>query len=162
MSAGGRIGVVAGRRFGVELRAAQATDAPELARLLAQSGVRLDPADAASRLATFRGRGAVLVATGYEGLSGLAAVGWSPSLLHDRLVAQLSTLVVAVDERRHGIGRMLLKAASQAARAAGCNVLTCAAAEGQTDWAAFCRATGFSNSGEAFVRSLRRQGETPG
>ena len=149
--------MVGGRRFGVELRAAQAADAAELARLLAQGGTPVDPAAAGSRLEAFRGRGAVLVATGYEGLSGVAAVSWSPTLLHDRLVAELSTLVVDADERRNGIGRLLLKAASQAARAAGCDTLECRLGS-ESGVAAFCLATGFANAGTCFVRALRRRG----
>ena len=52
---------------------------------------------------------------------------------------------------------MLLKAASQAARAAGCNDLELAAASDGHALAAFCLATGFAEAGPRFVRSLRKQ-----
>ncbi len=70
----------------------------------------------------------------------------------------VSALVVDADERRHGIGRMLLKAASQAARSAGCDVLDVTLAPGQEAADAFCRATGFAAAGVTLRRALRRRG----
>ncbi len=66
-------------------------------------------------------------------------------------------LVVDADERRHGIGRLLLKSASQAARTAGCDTLELAG-DGEGPLAAFCLATGFVPGGAAFIRSLRKRG----
>ena len=67
-------------------------------------------------------------------------------------------LVVDGDERRHGIGRLLLKAASQTARTAGCDILEIAAGADHAELAAFCRAAGFSVGGAVFARSLRKRG----
>jgi N-acetylglutamate synthase-like GNAT family acetyltransferase len=144
-------------RYGVEVRSAQAADAPELARLLAQAGFPSTPAAAADRLDAMRARPdcAVLVATGWTGLSGMVALHWAPTLGHPRPVAHITTLVVDADERRHGIGRMLLKAASQAARVAGCDVMELVSGAGE----AFCRATGFTEGTAVFTRSLRRRSE---
>ena len=146
-----------GQRYGVEVRAAVPSDAAELSRLLAEAGAAVAPEAVAGRLDAVRARpdGAVLVATGYGGLSGLAAVHWAPVLHHPRPVATLSALVVDATERRHGIGRLLLKAASQAARAAGCGRLELAGGE------AFCLAAGFSPAGALFARPLRRRGGEP-
>lgn len=149
--------MASGLRYGVEVRGAVAADAPELARLLAQSGAVMTPGEAADRLDAMRARAdcAVLAATGYAGLNGLVAVQWAPVLHAARPVARLTALVVDVQERRHGIGRLLLKAASQAARSAGCDVLE---AHGDGDLAAFCQAAGFAASGTMFGRSLRKRG----
>ena len=149
-----------GQRYGVEVRRAAAGDAPEIARLLAQTGAVLTPVVAAERLEAMRERTdcAVLVTSGWSGLNGLIALGWSPGLQQPRPVARITALVVDEDERRHGIGRLLLKAASQAARAAGCDVVDVAGADGQGALAAFCRATGFAEAGTVFARSLRRRG----
>jgi GNAT superfamily N-acetyltransferase len=151
--------MASGLRYGVEVRSAQAADAAELTRLLAQAGVATSIGAVAGRLEAMRGSVAcaVLVATGYGGLSGLVALDWAPTLHHTRPVARLTALVVDTGERRHGIGRMLLKAASQAARVAGCDTLELVQEAGQ-DAAAFCRATGFIAGGQMFVRSLRRRG----
>ncbi len=66
-------------------------------------------------------------------------------------------LVVDADERRHGIGRLLLKAASQAARSAGCDTLGLATGADPDAADASCRATGFTPAGAMMVRALRRR-----
>ena len=145
--------MTAGQRYGVEVRAAAAADAAELARLLTQAGAPVTPAAMGERLEAMRATpaAAVLVATGYGGLSGFVAVHWAPVLHAAHPLAAISALVVDAAERRHGIGRLLLKAASQAARAGGCDAIGMAGGE------AFCLATGFSRVGTAFERSLRRR-----
>ncbi len=148
-----------GLRYGVELRAAQAADVAEVVRLLAQAGLTLTEREAAARLDAVRAgaASAVLVATGNTGLTGLVAVSWAVELVAGP-VARVSVLLVDADERRHGIGRMLLKAASQAARSAGCDVLEVTLAPGQDAAEAFCRATGFAAAGVTMRRALRRRG----
>ena len=146
-----------GLRYGVEVRRAVAADGPELARLLGQAGAAVTAAEAVDRLDAVR-NGAVLVTAGYSGLNGLVALHWAPVLHLPRPVAQMTMLVVDEDERRHGIGRMLLKAASQAARLAGCDELEVAAGEGQAALVAFCRAAGFGEGGVVFGRFLRKRG----
>ncbi len=142
-----------GARYGVEVRAAAATDAAEIARLL---GLALP--DAAERLAALRTPGhAVLVATGWNALSGVAAVHWHATLAGQHPAARLSVLLVDPGDRRRGIGRLLLKAASQAARAAGCDQLELPVTPGQDAAAAFCAATGFVADAAWFTRALRRR-----
>ena len=151
---------VAGRRYGVAIRAAQAADAAELTRLLTQAPGGPEAAATAARLEALRQhpQGAVLVATGYGGLSGLVAITWAPSLRYDRPAARMLALVVDADERRAGIGRMLVKAACQAARSAGCEVLEMSVRDGE-DAVGFCQAAGFVAAGAWFTRPLRRRGE---
>ena len=152
---------LAGRRYGVAVRAAQTGDAADLTRLLAQAGAGPDAGAVAARLEALRqhAQGAVLVATGYGGLSGLVAITWAPSLRYDRPAARMLALVVDADERRAGIGRMLVKSASQAARSAGCEVLEASIGDAGAAAVGFCQAAGFVAAGAWFTRPLRRRGE---
>lgn len=147
--------MTAGLRYGVEVRSAQLGDAPELARLLVGIGQPVSPRDMAERLEVVRLHAACLVATGYERLSGVVALDFAPNLLHPRPVARINLLLVDAEERRHGIGRLLLKSASQAARLAGCDLLELLAGDGTAK--AFCLANGFQPHGIRFARSLRKK-----
>ena len=85
--------------------------------------------------------------------SGLVARSWYRTLSEDLTVAQIDMLLVAPDARR----RMLLKAASQAARTAGCGSILLAASAGEESLRAFCTATGFEEAGVVHVRPLRKK-----
>ncbi len=142
-----------GMRRGVELRGAVPPDAADLARLLHQ------PEDGmAERLDAIArdSHSALLVAADYGPVVGLVALHWHPVLQAPRGVAHISALVVAEEERHRGIGRMLLKAAAQAARQAGCDSLEWVTED--ADARGFCAATGFTASGQGFVRALRKRG----
>ncbi len=102
--------------------------------------------------------GAALVAAGYSGLSGVIVLDWAPVLFDHRPVARVTALVVDPEERRRGIGRLLLKAASQAARTGGCDLMELAPMPGQDDMASFCLGTGFVARGTVFGRLLRKKG----
>jgi GNAT superfamily N-acetyltransferase len=145
-----------GNRYGLEIRAATSADAPGLAELFVNAGHPVLAHDLADRLDAMRqANGTVLLALEWGPPSGVVAVSWQQTLLKDRPVAQITTLLVGPDERRRGIGRLLLKAASQAARVAGCGTLEVPADE--PSLAAFCEATGFAASGTRFVRPLRKK-----
>ena len=149
--------MTSGLRYGVEVRSAQLADAPELARLL---GGGASARDVAERWEAIRADSstALLVATGYGGLSGFVTLDWAPVLQHARPVARITALVVDPEERRRGIGRLLLKAASQAARSAGCESIELTVAPDQDAAQAFCAATGFVARGMVSVRVLRKKG----
>ena len=137
-------------RHGLEIRSATPQDTPGLAELLAKPAQTLAP-----RLEALRASpGALLLALEWGPPSGLIAVTWHPTLAQDRPAALITTLLVAQDARRRGIARLLVKAASQAARAAGCETIQL---ETPTeDLAAFAAATGFTLAGPQQTRSLRR------
>ncbi|WP_246694915.1 GNAT family N-acetyltransferase [Methylobacterium sp. WL6] len=71
--------------------------------------------------------------------------------------AQITTLLVAPDDRRRGLGRLLLKAAAQAARTAGCDGLEMVLPPDRPDLEAFCAATGFVAAGTRLTRPLRKR-----
>lgn len=145
-------------RHGLEIRAATAAEAPGLAILLAEAGLALDARALAERVVRLRqGPATALVALQWGPPSGLLVMHWYPTLESPAPVAQITLLLVAEEQRRLGIGRLLLKAAAQAARVAGCDRLEMLAAPDAPALHGFCRATGFAASGASFVRSLRKQ-----
>lgn len=147
-------------RCGFQVRAAASGDAPSLAELFAAAGMPISSEILAKRVTALQRAGAVLLATGSGPPSGVVALSWSSSLRRDCALARIDLLLVAPIERRRGVGRLLLKSASQTARAAGCCQMQVEAdPDGVgTGLEAFCAATGFEEMGVRFVRALRKKG----
>lgn len=144
-------------RYGLEIRAADSVDAPGITELLQAAGL-LAAAASAARLERLKAeRATILLAIEWGPPSGLIVFHARQTLLADLPCAFVSTLVVGPDARRRGIGRLLLKAASQAARSAGCGELHISVPEGQAGLRAFCQATGFDEQDAGFVRPLRKR-----
>ena len=150
-------------RYGLQIRAATGADAPGIAELLGAAGRPVAvPALAARLEALAEGPGtAVLLALEWGPPSGLVLLTWGRTLEADQPVARIGTLLVGPGERRRGIGRLLLKAAAQAARAAGCGTLHLSAPAGDQSVRAFCEANGFTEAGAVYARPLRRRSEGP-
>lgn len=155
-----------GQRYGLEIRAASAGDAPGLTALLAAGkpdgiGPAADSVTVAARLdAAARAGGSVLIAIEWGPPSGVVALQIVHDIAAPRPAGLITSLIVDRDARRRGIGRLLVKAVSRSARLAGCDRLLLAAdgeAEGLLDFAA---ATGFSPEGGFLVRPLLRRGAT--
>ncbi len=145
-------------RYGLEIRAANSADAAGISALLALAGPVIPPAIVAQRLdALFGQPGAALIAVDWGPPAGIVLVHWYRTLGSGQPVAQIGTLFVASDRRRHGIGRLLVKAAAQAARAAGCGGIEVLARAEQAELTAFCRESGFVEDGSRFVRALRKK-----
>ncbi len=144
---------------GIDIRGAVPADAADVAGLLGQLGYPMTARAAALRLEAVAGDpdAIVLVASGYGPVVGVIAVNWCPMLHHERPLARITTLVVDDRARGSGIGRMLVKAASQAARMAGCDVLELTSGVRREAAHAFYRAIGFEHSSLRFSRSLRRK-----
>jgi aminoglycoside 6'-N-acetyltransferase I len=145
-------------RQGLEIRAATGADAPGLCELLRGAGQTISPVSLATRLDAIRQEpSAALIAAAWGPPSGLVLLHWYRTLDADQPVAQITTLLVGLDERRRGIGRLLVKAAAQAARVAGCGTLELLAAREDQSLHQFCLATGFIGVGHCFVRPLRKK-----
>lgn len=145
-------------RYGLEIRAATAADAAGLAALFRASGQTIAVSDLAERLEALRlGSGTALIAVEWGPPSGLVVLHWYRSLMAAQPVAQITGLLVGPEERRRGIGRLLLKAASQAARTAGCATLELAASPDDDTLRVFCESTGFERAGSLFTRPLRKK-----
>jgi aminoglycoside 6'-N-acetyltransferase I len=146
-------------RYGLEIRAATSAEAPGLAELLGLAGYPIEPRVLAERLDEHRQwPGAALIALEWGPPSGLVVLHWYRTLAAAQPAAQITALFVSPDNRRRGIGRLLLKAASQAARLAGCDALELTAGGEEPTLSAVCLATGFSEVGSRYVRALRKKG----
>lgn len=147
-------------RYGLEIRAATPADAVGLSELLRTAGHAVRPEVLAERLDALRHApgAAALLALEWGPPSGLIVLHWYRDLDADLPVAQITTLLVGTDERRRGIGRLLLKSASQAARSAGCGTLQLHIGPDQPTLQAFGDSTGFVASGGVSVRPLRKKG----
>lgn len=152
-----------GNRYGLEIRAAAGPDAAGLASLLGEAGVAVGAADLAARLDDLqRDGGSALVAVEWGPPSGLIALAPVRTLDAPRPFGLITTLVVAAESRRNGIGRILLKAAGRAARQAGCDRLLLAVGPAQDDLRAFCAAAGFTDEGRVHTRPLLKRGSGEG
>jgi aminoglycoside 6'-N-acetyltransferase I len=144
-------------RHGLEIRAATGADAPGVCELLKSAGHEISPRALADRLDAIRQEpGAALLALEWGPPSGLVLLHWYRTLDADQPTAQITALLVGPDERRRGIGRLLVKAAAQAARVAGCGTLELRAAPEKPTLRQFCLATGFIEAAQLFVRPLRK------
>ena len=103
--------------------------------------------------------GAALIAVEWGPPSGIVILHWYQSLAAPRPSALITTLYVGRDARRRGLGRLLVKAASQAARVAGCETLRVADMSPENGLTAFCTATGFTQAGQLLARNLRKKTE---
>ena len=150
-------------RYGLEIRAAAASDAAGLAVLLSETGAPVGTADVAVRLeALQRDGGTILVAVEWGPPSGLIALSPVRTLDAPRPFGLITTLVVAAESRRRGIGRVLLKAAGRAARQAGCDRLVLRVGPEQRALHAFCTAAGFAGAEHLFERPLLKRGSGEG
>jgi aminoglycoside 6'-N-acetyltransferase I len=146
-------------RYGLEIRAATAADTAGLSELLRSVDQVITPRALAERLDAIRQeQGAALIALEWGPPSGLIVLHWYRTLDVAQPTAQITTLLVGPEQRRRGIGRLLVKAAAQAARVAGCGALELMAPPEQPALLEFCRASGFAEAGPRFVRALRKKG----
>jgi GNAT superfamily N-acetyltransferase len=146
-------------RHGLSIRAADNGDVNGLAELIRTAGFAIAHDRLASRLSAIRDQpGALLIADEWGPPSGLIAVHWHAVLTADLKVGWISALLVDPARRRNGVARLLLKAASQAARSAGCGELVLSPAVESGDLRAFGLATGFVGAGNTLIRPLRKRG----
>ena len=146
-------------RHGLSIRAADSGDVDGLAELLKTAGLFIARDKLVPRLKAMQAQpGLLLIADEWGPPSGVIAVHWHSVLTADLKVGWISALLVDPERRRNGVARVLLKAAAQAARSAGCGGLVLHPPIGLGDLRAFCLATGFVESGEVLTRALRKRG----
>ena len=150
-------------RYGLAIRALDAGEIDGVAQLLHASNINIPQDKLGARHETMRTQpGVVLIAEEWGPPTGLIALTWSARLDSDLKAAEVTSLLVAPERRRNGVARLLLKAASQAARVAGCGELVLNTGGENGDLSAFASATalaiGLAIAGHRLTRPLRKQG----
>jgi GNAT superfamily N-acetyltransferase len=141
----------------LRIRAAGAADAAALAALLGQLGYPTDAAELPAQLAAVAGaEGTVLCAVDgpSEAVLGLVALHAYPVIHAAAPTAYITALVVDAAARGRGVGRAMVAAAEEWARARGCRRLTVTSAERRADAHAFYPAAGLPYTGRRFSRLL--------
>ena len=142
-------------RTPVAIRPAEDADAPELAALLAHLGYPADAADLPDRLLRLRSDGDDAFVAVLDGETvGLATVHARAVLHVARPVAQLTALVVPPAMRGRGVGRALVVAAEQWARAQDADRLVVTTALHRAEAPLFYERLGFEHTGRRYVRKL--------
>ena len=108
----------------LEVRRAQAADAPAIGRLLHDFNTEFDdvtpgPSALADRIRALLDAGEATILLGGTGPDGLAVLRFRPSIWTPALECYLAELYVAPDRRGRGLGRALLSAAIAVARDEG-------------------------------------------
>lgn len=142
----------------MRIRPATVGDSPALSRLFAQLGYPkgTTPAEIVPRLTKIESLGdACLVAESDDGhVVGLAGLHLVHVLHYPKPLGYITAFVVDDTVRRQGVGRKLLDAATEWARAKGCYRLSLTSADHRADAHAFYPASGFPMTGRRFGKEL--------
>jgi ribosomal protein S18 acetylase RimI-like enzyme len=135
-----------------EVRRAQAADAESIGRLLDAFNREFDEetpgADwLARRVRQLLATGELAVLLAGVGPDGLAVLRLRPSLWSDALEAYLAELYVTPERRGNGLGRALMEAAIELARAEGADYMDLGTGETDTAARALYESLGFDNRG---------------
>jgi GNAT superfamily N-acetyltransferase len=137
------------------IRDAVPADAPAVARLLDQLGYPTQPAAAASRLERLGIVGDRVLVAEVEGeVVGLAHLQVTPAIERDRPAAKIGALVVDESRRGEGVGKALVEALDDEARARGCGLLFLTTSARRTDAHEFYRRVGLEETGKRFTKTL--------
>ncbi len=137
------------------IRDAQATDAEQIAGLLAQLGYPSQVSAVESRLERLRIVGDRVVIAELDGaVVGLAHLQVAPAIERDRPAAKIGALVVEEAHRGHGIGRALVEEVEAEARTRGCELLFLTTASRRKDAHEFYASVGLQETGKRFAKEL--------
>jgi N-acetylglutamate synthase-like GNAT family acetyltransferase len=140
----------------MNIRDAERSDSPALARLLEQLGYPAGEDAVLRRLERLEGSAAdrLFVAEVDGEVVGFAGIHVSPSIEHDADAAKVSAIVVDEAVRRQGVGTALLAAVESEARARGCGVVFLTTADRRVDAHEFYRGLGWEETGRRFAKTL--------
>jgi GNAT superfamily N-acetyltransferase len=129
-------------------RPARPQDAPGVSALLIELGYPGDSVEQVrERLARWaRAENATVLVAQYQArLAGAVAVTAIPYFEHEGSWGRIVALVVAEGSRGHGIGRLLVESAEQAALGLGCVTMELTSARRRPEAHAFYRAVGYQD-----------------
>jgi ribosomal protein S18 acetylase RimI-like enzyme len=132
------------------MRRAGEADAADIGRLLHDFNAEFDeqtpaPEVVADRVRALLAAGEVTVVLGGEGPDGLAVLRFRPALLTEGLDCYLEDLYVVPERRGRGLGRAILEAAMELARAEGAIEMHLGTSEDDVAARALYESLGFSN-----------------
>jgi ribosomal protein S18 acetylase RimI-like enzyme len=132
------------------IRQATAADAPEVARLLHDFQTEFsEPVPGhdvlAARAADYVASGEITVLLGGDGPDAIVELRFRKSLVTGELDAYLEELYVAPDQRGQGLGRAMLDAAMETARAVGATHMDLGTSEDDVAARALYESAGFIN-----------------
>jgi GNAT superfamily N-acetyltransferase len=137
------------------IRDARAEDGVAIASLLGQLGYETEASAVPPRLERLVIVGdRVVVAVLEEEVVGLAHLHASPTIEHERPAAKINALVVDESHRGEGIGRALVDALEEEARARRCVLLFLTTAARREEAHAFYRRVGLEETGTRFTKAL--------
>ena len=134
------------------VRQATAADAKAVGRLLHDFNTEYDditpgPAALAERVLELLAAGDTKILVGGPGLDGVAVLRFRLSIWSRTLECYLAELYVVPERRGHGLGRALMEAAMQLARAEGAGYMELGTSEDDTVARRLYESLGFSNRG---------------
>jgi ribosomal protein S18 acetylase RimI-like enzyme len=132
------------------VRTAEPTDAGAIGRLLHDFNTEYEdpspgPDKVAERVRALLAEGQTMVLLGGAGPDGLAVLRFRTSLWTDGLECYLAELYVVPGRRGHGLGRALMNAANELARAEGADYMELNTGEDDVAARALYESLGFSN-----------------
>jgi ribosomal protein S18 acetylase RimI-like enzyme len=135
-----------------QVRRAEAVDAESIGRLLDAFNREFDEETPGAQWLTGRVRqllaaGGLAVLLAGDGPDGVAVLRFRPSLWTDALEAYLAELYVTPERRGNGLGRALMEAAIEQARAEGADYMDLGTGETDTAARALYESLGFDNRG---------------
>ena len=133
----------------MSVRRAQPDDADAIGRLLYDFNTEFEeptpePAQIALRLRELMDRETIVLLAG-DGPDGLAVLRFRPSIWSEGLECYLAELYVVPDRRGRGLGRALMEAAMDAARAEGADWMDLGTSEDDVAARALYESCGFTN-----------------
>jgi GNAT superfamily N-acetyltransferase len=139
-----------------DIRDAELTDVPEIARLLVQLGHPTEPASIVAKWEQWRatGDGALVAATAKGVLLGSVTMHTTIVLHRPKPIGRITALVVDERARGLGIGRALVAEAERRLALAGCGLIEVTSNLRRTDAHAFYEHLGYDRTSYRFFKSL--------
>ena len=138
-----------------KIRDAKPSDSRRLVELIRYLGHEIDEKAVRKNLGKLKKAGETpLVATLDKKVVGLVGIHKTVTVHRDAPLGRLTILVVAEDAQSEGIGRLLVGAAEQLLRKAGCQIVEVTSNDRRTAAHAFYRHLGYERTSMRFMKTL--------